>query len=155
MKDADSILYFAYGSNLVRERLVGRVGDARVVATGRLAGRRVVCNKRGHDGSAKANLVEDAAACAWGALYALAPEALDRLDPYEGGYERVEIEVETAKGAVRAVTYVSLELTEDAVAFDWYRELCVTGARAHRLPDDHVAALLALPVRGDPRRKRP
>lgn len=144
-------LYFAYGSNLKEERLRARVGSARRAGTGRVAGLRLVCNKRGADGSAKANLEVAAADGVWGALYALEGDGFARLDAFEAGYERARVPVALASGAVvEAVTYRSSLLAEDALPFDWYRALMVEGARAHRLPAAWLAFLEALPCLAGP-----
>jgi hypothetical protein len=54
---AMSVLYFAYGSNLKWTRMRQRIPSARREAIAFLDRYRLVCNKRGRDGSAKANLV--------------------------------------------------------------------------------------------------
>ncbi len=43
-------------------------------------------------------------------------------------------------------------LTDEPVAFDWYKRLIVEGAREHGLPGDWVATLERLPEKPDPRR---
>ncbi len=146
-------LYFAYGSNMSSRRLRERVPEARPIAPAHLLGRSLALNKLGRDGSAKANLVEAPDARVWGVLYELELLDWERLDPYEGGYERVRVEVVRAGGVlVEAGAYVSSRLTPDPVAFDWYRELLLEGAREHGLPVDYQALLASLPARPDPRR---
>jgi len=150
------LLYFAYGSNLSAWRLRERVGAARALAPVRLARHRLVFNKRGDDGSAKANLVADAAAEAWGVLYALPAGAWPTLDRHEGGYARVAVEVEEAGGRRwRAQTYISELLCEDRPPWAWYRRLVAEGAREHGLPPGHVAALADHPARPDPALRGP
>ncbi len=89
-------LYFAYGSNLVAERLRGRVESARALEIARLPGRRLALDKLGRDGSGKANLVAHPGALVWGVLYEIEPLHWADLDAWEWGYERVEVEVMTA-----------------------------------------------------------
>jgi gamma-glutamylcyclotransferase (GGCT)/AIG2-like uncharacterized protein YtfP len=145
-------LYFAYGSNLKLERMRARVPSARVLGRGQLRNRRLSLDKRGRDGSGKANIPREAGACVWGVLYAIDPAHWEDLDRYEDGYARMAVEVVTDEGeATTADTYVARSLTRQAVAFDWYKELVVEGAREHGLPSDYVAALEQLPAKPGPR----
>ncbi|MCP5055971.1 MAG: gamma-glutamylcyclotransferase [bacterium] len=150
-------LYFAYGSNLSAARLQARVLTAEPAGTARLEGHRLVCDKPGRDGSAKANLVTDPAGHVWGALYLLEARHLATLDRFEGGYERLVVSVEShvdgrAAGFRDALTYRSDLRTADPIPFDWYRQLILDGARDHGLPAAWLARLEALPCRLDPSR---
>ena len=62
-------LYFAYGSNLPSARMRRRVPSAAAQGPAELQGRRLTTDKRGRDGSGKANLREDPAATVWGVLW--------------------------------------------------------------------------------------
>ena len=147
-----STLYFAYGSNLEWRRMRERVPSARKEAIAFLEHHRLACNKRGRDGSAKANLVRAPGDRVWGVLYRLEKAQLAVLDRFESGYERVEVEVRTADGeAHRATTYRSDRITSDPTPFAWYREMILEGAREHGLPEDYLAILEALPSRPDER----
>jgi gamma-glutamylcyclotransferase (GGCT)/AIG2-like uncharacterized protein YtfP len=140
------LLYFAYGSNLSSARLRARLEDVRPAGPARLGDHRLALNKRGHDGSAKANIVPHPGETVWGALYELAHGHLDDLDRFEGGYERATVAVERREGGlVEAVTYRSTLLVEDWLPFDWYHAHLVEGAREHGLPAEWVARLEALP----------
>jgi len=144
--------YFAYGSNLLVGRLTERIPGASRHGIGSLQDHRLVCDKAGRDGSAKANLRPHAGAVVWGALYTLPSGGLDRLDPFEGGYRRAEVGILIRTGEiVRAVTYLSDRRTDDPTPFDWYRAMILEGARSHDLPEDYLALLEALPFRRDPR----
>ncbi|HKJ23930.1 MAG TPA: gamma-glutamylcyclotransferase family protein [Myxococcota bacterium] len=145
-------LVFAYGSNMHAERMRSRVPEAVARGRARLAGHRLVFDKRGRDGSAKANLVPDPAATVWGVVWEIAVAELVSLDPYEGGYERVRLAAETDDGSSLEVeVYVSERRSEDRVPFDWYLEHVLRGARAHGLPEDYVAWLEAVTARpGEP-----
>lgn len=146
-------LYFAYGSNLKISRMRRRIPSARVVGPARLPGRSLALDKRGADGSGKANLVEDPAGCVWGALYAIERAHWEQLDRFEPGYERVAVEVlAPGDAALAAQTYVAVRRTRDPLPFDWYKRLLVEGAREHRLPDGWVARLERLPEQPDPHR---
>lgn len=139
-------LYFAYGSNLSLERLRQRVGVAAAVAPARLADHELRVDKRGRDGTAKANLRPMPGSLVWGVVYELAPEGLDRLDAFEGGYERLPVAVATADGVrLEATTYRSSLVDPALRPRAGYLRLIVEGARAHGLPAEWIASLEALP----------
>ena len=69
-------LYFSYGSNMSSERLGDRIAIARAIGPARIDAYRLRCNKRGADGSGKANLVIDASSHAWGVLFEIAASSL-------------------------------------------------------------------------------
>jgi hypothetical protein len=135
-------LYFAYGSNLKRERLLERVTGALPAGIAWLADFAVVFDKRGADGTPKANLAPRFGARTWGALYALSEEDFDRLDRYERGYARLAVTVIGADGApVPALTYRSERLLHGVPPADAYLRLVLEGAREHGLPEEHLRAL--------------
>ncbi len=145
-------LYFAFGSNLSRARLAARVHIARDLGCTLLPGWHFTCDKHGSDESAKANLVRRAGGEVWGVTYALSDEAITQLDVFEGGYERVEVEVVAGTSRQAAFTYVSEHRNPSLLPFDWYKAHMVDGAVEHRLPESHVALLMGLESRRDPRR---
>jgi len=141
-------LYFAYGSNMPIARMTERIPNARPVKVARLRGFKMVFNKVSIDGSAKANLVPSDGVFTWGVLYQLHPDDFQVLDRYEGGYDRIEIAVETQDGqTVTAWTYISDNITDDMRAYGWYKELLVKGAEEHGLPQDYIEYLRNLPVK--------
>jgi hypothetical protein len=126
-------------------RMLARVPGAVSRGRARLAGHRLVFNKRGRDGSAKANLAAEADAEVWGVVWEIDVTDLSVLDPHEGGYERARVRVEASDGTrVEVEVYVSERLTEDLVPYDWYLEHVLRGARAHDLPEDYVARIEAV-----------
>ena len=142
-------LYFAYGSNLLSARLRERVPSCAVRGAARLSGWRLTTDKRGRDGTGKANLRRDPAAVVWGVVWAIDAAEWPQLDRFEGGYARIEVEVETPLGARLAVaTYVSDRLTDVPVLDPAYKRAIVDGAREHGLPAAWIAGLEALPERG-------
>jgi len=143
--------YFAYGSNLWPARIRERVPSARAEGAARLPGYRLAFDKRGADGSGKANLHEAPDEAVWGALYSLEPEEWPLLDGFERDYQRVAVHVEWRGLQQDAMTYVSRVLTEAPVALHGYKRLIVDGARAHALPESWIRWLAALPERPDPR----
>ena len=144
--------YFAYGSNLTRERMRERVPSSTPLGVARLAEHRLTWDKPGADGSGKANIVRATGSVVWGVVYRLEPEEWQRLDAHEPGYERIRVEVLLARERIDCTTYLHPGAADVAPPFDWYRDLVVGGAREHGLPDDYVRALEAVRSRVDPRR---
>ncbi|UCE84864.1 MAG: gamma-glutamylcyclotransferase, partial [Deltaproteobacteria bacterium] len=141
-------LYFAYGSNMCSARLAERVPDARAVGPAQLPDHRLVLNKPGVDGSAKANVEPQPGAVVWGVTYEVPVSDLARLDRYEVGYRRLPMRVYgAAEATIDAEIYVAVRTTRDIVPFDWYKRLLLAGAREHGLPVSYVEALRALPAR--------
>jgi len=75
------ILYFAFGSNLLSERLFRRVGFCRYINNYILEGYSLEFNCSGF-----ANIVPNLGEQVEGALYELSPEQLKYLNEYEGFY---------------------------------------------------------------------
>ncbi|MCY4598690.1 MAG: gamma-glutamylcyclotransferase [Acidobacteria bacterium] len=154
------MLYFAYGSNMLTRRIrdPSRAPSAISRGVARAPGFDVRFHKIGQDGSGKCTLVETGAdTAAYGVLYEVAEADVERLDRVEGvhtgGYRQRYIEVHpTAGGTTGAITYVAGEGQVDAarLPFDWYRDLCVTGAVEHGLPAHYVEELEGTPAVPDP-----
>ena len=136
-------LYFAYGSNMSSARLRARIPDVQALGAARLRGYELVCNKRGKDGSGKANLLASPDAEAWGVLFSVAAVHWSTLDRHEWGYERAACEVLDAAGSARsAQLYFALAPeASDLAPFDWYRDHCLVGAREHALPRHAIARI--------------
>jgi gamma-glutamylcyclotransferase (GGCT)/AIG2-like uncharacterized protein YtfP len=143
-------LYFAYGSNLSPQRMRERMPGARAQGAALLRGRRLCFDKRGRDGTGKANLRDDPASFVWGVLYSFEPDAWARLDGFEPGYERVAVEVECGGSLRAAQTYVSALRAPDPVPLASYKRLIVEGARYHALPPEWIRWLESQPERADP-----
>ena len=141
-----SNLYFAYGSNLCAARLRELAPSALVRGAAHAQGFALRLDKRGVDGTAKANLHAAPGGVVWGAVYALDPADWTHLDARERDYARIEIEIVQGDRRALAQTYRS-DLLTDAVAAAWYKRLIVDGARAHGLPAEWCAWLEGLPAR--------
>jgi gamma-glutamylcyclotransferase len=156
-----SLLYLAYGSNLHPRRLRERIGDVELAGVVELPGWRLCFDKRGDDGSAKANLrpVPGSNHVAWAAAYRVQPEqwpALDRFEGCGGGYETFRFDVCLGDAVMPALAYLTPShwTTESMRPFDWYRELIVAGARFLDLPKEYVDMVSACPVTADPDQER-
>jgi hypothetical protein len=145
-------LYFAYGSNMCSAWMGERVASARPLGPAQLPGHRLVLNKPGVDGSAKANVEPHAEGLVWGVAYELPIGDFVHLDRYEVGYRRLPMRVHAEPQAgIDAEVYVALRTTGDGVPFDWYKRLMLEGAREHGLPEGYLEQLRALPERRDER----
>ncbi len=144
----DALYYFAYGSNMSVSRLQSRVTIREDLGAARLEGWQMMFNKRGRDGSGKANLIANPDFVSWGVLYLLEGSELDRLDAIEKGYKRMNVRVQQRDGTMYdAVTYVSQELTDDPRPSHEYKEYVLSGAHEHHLPQDYIAYLERFPVK--------
>jgi len=149
-----TVLYFAYGSNMKTERMSKRVPSANAVGRAKILNKRLVCNKKSKYGSGKANLTDSPGDVVWGVLYEITDADLRKLDRFEGDYRRVAVEVlNEQEHPIVVQTYVSGKLTTEPIPYDWYKALIVEGAREHRLPEDYLKLLEGLPAKPDPRKQ--
>ena len=130
-----SIYYFAYGSNMLSERMRSRIPDAEIVGIAFLSGWKFVWDKISKDNSAKANLMAEEGTMVWGVVYRLPEEEIPHLDSIEGGDQRIEVSVQfpnDTSGA--AITYVSENRDASLLPYDWYKKIVLKGAQEHLLP---------------------
>lgn len=152
---ADAVSYFAYGSNLDRERLEDRVGPVRGAVPARLSNYRLAFNKRADGGGVYANVMPAPGGAVWGVAYLCSSAALARLDRHEGvrggHYQRQPVEVESAEGerlgAIMYVAGVSFTGPESTPHRNYLAHI-LTGARAHALPADYIEFVEQLAFQG-------
>lgn len=155
--ETDHFLYLAYGSNLHPLRLGERVGSVECLGKVCLPGWKLVFDKRGSDGSAKANLraAPGTGHEAWGALFRLHRRQYAILDRFEGvgrGYETFWLDLVVDGRETPVLTYLSpshWQLT-DGLPHDWYLQLVAIGARFHDLPKAVFDQLADQPASPDP-----
>ncbi len=144
-------LYFAYGSNMSSRRLQARIPGVLSHGIGWMRDRRLVCNRRGKDGSGKANLADHPRSIAWGVLFRLEQGDWPQLDAFEPGYSRLacDVCVPTSGSATaadnqgeyllkRAQVYLWTNRGPELEPLDWYRNHLLEGAREHGLPTSHI-----------------
>jgi gamma-glutamylcyclotransferase (GGCT)/AIG2-like uncharacterized protein YtfP len=143
--------YFAYGSNLDTAQMVERIGPfirRREARRAWLDGYRLAFNKKGLDGTGRANIVPDPAGTVWGVVYLTTPEDLSKMDQYEGvpsgHYQRKTVRVRFEDGVeLDAVTYVASSAFVDnslRPSYD-YLQAILKGAREHKLPEDYIISI--------------
>lgn len=152
------IRYFAYGSNMLEQRLQKRCKSARVSGVASVTGYRLAFCKKSKDGSGKATLVADPAGQVFGAVFYIAAKDAAELDRIEGrgnGYERIEelTVLSYPDGKPITVTaYIADDDFRDSALqpYDWYLDLVVAGAEQHQLPTDYIQRLRVRPSLADP-----
>lgn len=150
-------LYLAYGSNLHPRRLEARIGSVDPIATVELPGWALRFEKRGGDGSAKANLhaCPGSRFVAQAAVFSLSPAQVSRLDVFEGcgrGYETLSFTIDLQGEQCQAFTYIapSQWIARNLQPFDWYVDLIVSGALFHGFNESYVQQIARQPACVDP-----
>ncbi|WP_291013006.1 gamma-glutamylcyclotransferase family protein [Hydrogenophaga sp.] len=150
-----TFLYFAYGSNMSAPRLRTRTPSAEPIGTAELRGFRLVFDKWGRDGSAKADCERTDAPdqVVHGGLFrihAVDRPAMDRAEGLGQGYDACEVALKTERGAVTAWTYVATDKRPGLLPYSWYLQHVLIGAKAWRLPHRYIASIASLPTVADP-----
>ena len=150
------MLYFAYGSNLLKRRLQERTPAAKMVGAATLAGHSLRFHKIGDDGSGKCDAFHtgDEDHKVHGVLYELGAgerQILDRIEGVGCGYEIRQIDVK-APEPVAAFTYVVQQnyIDPNIQPFCWYRNFVLAGAMAHQFPQPYVQKIGQVAFRNDP-----
>lgn len=153
--------YFAYGSNMLKERLCAaeRCPSAVVIGTGYVEGRRLTFDKVSQDGSGKcdAEPTRRSSDRVYGVLFDVALAERDSLNKAEGlgkGYEEETVRVVTAQGSVDAVTFIATRKEPALRPYHWYKALTVAGAVEQQLPAGYVEWLRTADSVEDPDSER-
>jgi gamma-glutamylcyclotransferase len=160
-----TVKYFAYGSNMLTERLraADRCPSASPVGVGSVRGYTLQFWKPSRDESGKATIVrsERAAARVIGVVFEIderEKRSLDRAEGVGNGYDILDdVVVRLESGAeILAGTYIGTALNQTLRPYDWYRAFVIAGAIQHGLPSSWIATLEATEfVRDlDPRRRQ-
>ena len=128
-----SVLYFAFGSNMVTAQMAERCPGAEFLGTAVLPEHRFRIGRRGYG-----TVVPETGAAVYGILWGLREEDEAALDVYEGVrhglYEKVSRFVRTDAGDDRlALVYVATD-PEPGAAVPGYMEKVVAAADSHALP---------------------
>ncbi|MCO8124682.1 gamma-glutamylcyclotransferase [Stieleria sp. TO1_6] len=159
----DSILYFAYGSNMLTERLRQRTPSCRPLGTAQLPGYRLKFHKRSTDGSGKCDAFHtgDPSHVVIGVLFHICSaetQALDIAESLGSGYERrrVIVNAQGSQERVEAELYIAMKTAIDASLkpYRWYKSLVTAGAREHGLSAAYRAHLENHPEIDDPDTQR-
>ena len=133
--------YFAYGSNLIFERITERLGKVKFLGTASIRNWCLRFNKLGADGSGKCNIIESQGEFVHGILYQISPRQKEKLDKFERGYKTMFLQIPHVG---KCVSYKAIEITDDRVytlPYDWYRELVLIGAKRYGFPPHYISML--------------
>jgi len=159
--------YFAYGSNMLTERLQARCPSAAPLGPARAHGFSLAIAKRAADRSGKATLTraadktaderaDGAARQTYGVLFEIHSRERHLLDRAEGpGYARdnaFPVALAACGSRFEASTYIARDdhMAAGLDPFCWYRALIIAGAEQHGLPADHIEDLRAQRYTPDP-----
>lgn len=152
------LTYFAYGSNMLTQRLRKRTPSCQSVGLAYLPGHALRWHKRSNeDGSGKCDALQmpTDSDVLWGVLFEI-PEAekerLDRAEAVEHGYIEKAVRVVAGDRSVTAFTYVADPdwIDSSLQPFTWYRDLVLAGAQEHSLPTECLESISAQPANSDP-----
>lgn len=156
----DEFLYFAYGSNMQYQRLKERVGLPKRICNTFLPNYRFRNNKKGDDGSGKANIEWDASShnIVWGVLWSIPETSRAKSNEKEGFYpgrhdshykpEQI-IVFDEDRVPWRAMTYVACHgktVDEDLPVHGWYHNYICSGAVENILPTDYIDRLKQIQI---------
>lgn len=153
---AESLLYFAYGSNMSVPRLAARIGAVHKLGVGRVDHHALRFHKSGRDGSAKCDIHEtgDPLDEVFGVVFEVTEADRLALDDYEGrgkGYEVKTVTVTLADGRqVEVFTYYATDVDAGLRPYHWYKSHVLKGADEHALPASYQAAIQAVQSVDDP-----
>ena len=152
-------LYFAYGSNMLEQRLKERVKSAEFFSNAWIRGYEVRFRKISIDDSGKADLVQtgNPEHIVHGVVYLFDPDEWSALDAAEPGYDQTPIQVHTDSGNRDVTTYLAREekIDESLKPYTWYRDLILCGAEQHGLPEDYRRKIESIVDIPDPEENRP
>ena len=113
--DADShdnvMFYFAYGSNMLTERLQARVSSASFKSTAILPDYSLRFHKRSTDGSGKCDVVQCAGELVHGVFFKIDCVQQDMLDDAEGlgkGYDHLNVKVILPDGSTSHLSLIHI-----------------------------------------------
>jgi gamma-glutamylcyclotransferase len=152
------IQYFAYGSNMLTERLLARCSSSKARGVARVNSHALTFCKRSRDGSGKATLCPDTERHVFGVVFDLDENELSNLDEVEGagnGYDRVvdfQVRIQGLHKQQRAITYLAPPsfIDQNLKPYDWYLKLVLAGARQHGLPSQYINEIEEVPWIADP-----
>jgi hypothetical protein len=136
--------YFAYGSNMCRARLIKRIGKYHIAYLAALRDYKFHYNKKSVDGSAKANIEQEAENVVFGICYEIDYDDLKILDDCERGYDRKDIDIELFDSNnnkthdAKAVVYISRSIDSLLRPTETYKSIVITGARHWKLDESYI-----------------
>ncbi|CAL8100541.1 unnamed protein product [Calicophoron daubneyi] len=148
MMDRQFFYYFAYGSNLLKQRIQLRNSSAQYVGVGRLLGYTLqFCGRSINWGGSPATIVPDPSSCVYGAVWTLDKKDLPSLDSQEGvpfEYTPFELSVllsvDKEEKLISCRTYHSTS-SENGLPSPYYMDVILRGCIQSNIPSSYVDRL--------------
>jgi len=147
----ETFKYFAYGSNMLTERLTDRCRSAQAIGIANAAGYVLEFCKKSRDESGKATLAESnqPGKHVLGVLFEIENGDLCKLDKAEGmgnGYERLDkfsanLLADGTQYGVKTYIASTYAVDDNLKPYDWYLALVIQGAIQHKLHEAYIAGL--------------
>uniref|UniRef100_A0A1I7YR00 gamma-glutamylcyclotransferase n=1 Tax=Steinernema glaseri TaxID=37863 RepID=A0A1I7YR00_9BILA len=141
----DYFHYFAFGSNLLDERIKVQIKGAEFESTGVLTGYRLAFYDEGKRWrGAVASITEDPNSHVWGCVWRVPNSFAAELDKQESGYHRLNVTVKMSSNgsAVECRTYQYSNPERQArPPSPHYKHVIVSGAIEHELPNGYIEML--------------
>lgn len=136
--------YFAYGSNMLPERLLERIGKYHTAFPVYLSDYRFVYNKKSCDGTTKANIEGIKYEVVHGVCFEIDSDDIAILQKYEVGYNRANVSVSYSKDKLTSVvTFISSSIDETLKPSSEYKGLVLKGASHWHLDKSYVTKYLS------------
>ncbi len=140
---------------MLTERLLDRCPNAKPKGVAFVENHYLSFGKKGRDDSGKATLVKsnDKNDRVYGVLYELGREDSLKLDKYEYNYIRDDVFSVNFEGKIiEVLTYYISEkdIEVGLIPMDWYKNICVAGARKHGIDEAYIQQFENLISRKDP-----
>jgi len=155
------VKYFAYGSNMLIERLRERVKSAKDPVCVTLPGYELRFHKVSSDGSGKCNIIGPGieGVCVRGVVFDIQENEIPALDRAEGvglGYRKETLKITIDGTVFDTLVYLAEEdsIDNSLAPYRWYHDLVLAGAEQNRLPGDYLAQLREFVSVEDPKPDR-
>ncbi len=142
----EKVHYFAYGSNLDPNQMEKRGVFIYESMVGKLSGYELIFPIFSQARSCGVADIIPGEGFVYGVVYTLDMRGMERLDMYEGFYNRERVKIQTKIGTVEAFTYVvDMPVEEKKETFitpsKRYIETIIRGAEQHEIDQDYVNRL--------------
>jgi peroxiredoxin len=150
--------YYAYGSNMLEDRLLRRTPSAVYFGVGILQGYLFSFNKQGQDNSGKGTIEQTTKPrdLVYGVVYTIDDSDFPTLDKAEEGYTRKAFDIQVNGNTIKAESYMANPqfIDHSLRPFDWYAALIMAGALEHGLPTAYRDTVLSVPTIRDQNKAR-
>ncbi len=149
------LTYFGYGSNINLVSLKAKGVEPISSTRGILHGRRLRFNVqhwfRHEGGVGNTALSDDPRDTVEGMVHLIRDEhlaLLDAVEAYGKGYDRIEVQIETEVGSVKALTYIGLPeyINDSCLPTQRYLNIIIQGAEAAGLSQPYIDRLRQHPI---------